>query len=222
MEPQAPPFPVRRVEDSVLAEQRGGIRLPNGIDVNLSIDTVTAISGRIVLQTVTRIAEGGPVVAAYVPVDDTPVLLDQQDKALGETQRYSPPRVTYDRQNGLSVTTNTPVAPVRVTAGEASNVPQELGLRTIDLTVPTMTPNGIVQARNDAGVGSVELQGTDIRILHLTQSAIGSAIANTGSGRSIDTFTTVSIDLRNAGPEVLGSAMSRVEGVALSALASRF
>lgn len=222
MEPQAPPFPVGRVEDSVLAEQRGGIRLPNGIDVNLSIDTVTAINGRIVLQTVTRITEGSPVVTAYVPVDDTHAPLAQQDKSVAEAKRDPPPRVIYDRQYGLSVTANMPVVPVRVTAGEAGDVPQESGLRAIDLTGSTTTPNGIVQARDDAGVGGVELQGTDIRILHLTHSAIGSAIANTGSGRSIDTYTTVSIDLRNAGPEVLGSAMSRVEGVALGALASRF
>ena len=47
-----------------LAQQRGGIRLPGGIDVSLSIDTVTALDGSVVLQTVTRIAEGAPVVAA--------------------------------------------------------------------------------------------------------------------------------------------------------------
>jgi hypothetical protein len=62
----------------------------------------------------------------------------------------------------------------------------------------------------------------DIRIFHLTRNAIGSAITNTGSDRAIDTHTSVSIDLRNAGPDVLGSAMLRVEDVALGALASRF
>src|SRR5690606_1328025 len=37
---EARPFPAQQiVDDAVLAEQRGGIRLPNGIDVNLSIDT---------------------------------------------------------------------------------------------------------------------------------------------------------------------------------------
>ena len=33
------------VPDDVLAQQRGGIRLPGGIDVSLSIDTVTALDG---------------------------------------------------------------------------------------------------------------------------------------------------------------------------------
>src|SRR5690606_26638845 len=70
VETQAPPFTRAPVADAVLAEQRGGIRLPNGIDVDLSIDTITAIDGRIVLQTVTRITEGSPVVTAYVPEGD--------------------------------------------------------------------------------------------------------------------------------------------------------
>lgn len=217
-----PPFPNERVEDAVLAEQRGGIRLPNGIDVNLSIDTITAIDGRVVLQTVTRITEGSPVVTAYAPKDGTSVSLTQQDKSSGGTQSHSVPRVTYDRQNGLIVTSNVTTVPVTVTSGQGSEAPQDSGLQPIDLTGSATTPNGIVKLRDDGGIGGVELQGTDIRILHLTQSALGSAIANTGSDRAIDTYTTVSIDLRNAGPEVLGSALLRVEGVALGALASRF
>ncbi|MBC7284911.1 hypothetical protein [Hoeflea sp.] len=68
-EPPAGPFQAERVPDSVLAAQRGGLRLPGGIDVHLSIDTVTAVDGRIVLQTVTRIAEGSPVVSAYAPAE---------------------------------------------------------------------------------------------------------------------------------------------------------
>ena len=62
----------------------------------------------------------------------------------------------------------------------------------------------------------------DIRIVHLTGNAIGSAIANMGSDRAIDTQTTLSIDLRNAGPDVLGSTMLRVEDVGIGALTSRF
>lgn len=220
---QAPPFAGEQVvEDAVLAEQRGGIRLPNGIDVSLSIETVTAIDGRIVLQTITRITEGSPVVTAYTPEDGTPVPLAQQDNAAVGPQQHAAPRVTYDRQNGLTVTTNMPVVPVTITSGEGGNAPNPPGLRAIDLTGSATTPHGIVQLRDDGGIGGVELQGTDIRILHLTQSALGSAIANTGSDRAIDTYTTVSIDLRNAGPEVLGSAMLRVDDVALGALASRF
>ncbi len=37
---QAAPFQAPEVPNAVLATQRGGIRLPNGIDVTLSIDTM--------------------------------------------------------------------------------------------------------------------------------------------------------------------------------------
>lgn len=222
VETQPPPFPGVRVADAVLAEQRGGIRLPNGVDVSLSIDTITAIDGRIVLQTITRITEGKPAVTAYVPEGDTAVPLAQQNEAPGSRQPQGAPQVTYDRQNGLTVTANTPVVLATVTTGRNSSAPKYSGLQAIDLTGSATTPDGIVKLRDEGGIGGVELQGTDIRILHLTRNALGSAIANTGSDRAIDTYTTVSIDLRNAGPEVVGSAMLRVEDVALGALASRF
>ena len=84
--------------------------------------------------------------------------------------------------------------------------------------MPVATDNGTVQQ----DMAGVSLQGTDIRIVHLTGSAIGSAIANSGNDRAIDTLTTLSIDLSNAGPDVLGSAMLRVEGVAIDAASMRF
>lgn len=222
VETQPPPFTRAPVADAVLAEQRGGIRLPNGIDVDLSIDTITAIDGRIVLQTVTRITEGSPVVTAYVPEGDDAVPLGQQSETPRAPHPNGVPQITYDRQNGLAVTTSMPAVRATITTGQGSTAPKHSGLRAIDLTDAATTPDGIVKLLEEGGVGGVELQGTDIRILHLTRNALGSAITNTASDRAIDTFTTVSIDLRNAGPEVVGSAMLRVEDVALGALASRF
>ena len=42
------PFGVAALPEEVRAQQRGGIRLPSGIDVALSVDTVTAIDGSVV------------------------------------------------------------------------------------------------------------------------------------------------------------------------------
>ena len=216
------PFDEQRVPEPVLADQRGGIRLPNGIDVSLSIDTVTALDGSVVLQTVTRIAEGAPVVTAYAPEDGKPVKLEQQGGA-GTGSAAAQPSVTYDRQNGLTVTAGRPIVPIMVGQSEGGEAAQVApGLQELDLTQSATTPNGVVQAGGANGTGGVELQGMDIRIVHLTGNAIGSAIANSGSDRAIDTLTTLSIDLRNAGPDVLGSAMLRVEAVALGALTTRF
>ena len=216
------PFAEEKVAEPVLADQRGGIRLPNGIDVTLSIDTVTALDGRVVLQTVTRIAEGAPVVTAFAPQEGSPVNLPQ-GAASGANTAAAQPRVSYDRQHGLTVTTGLPSVPLVVTStGAAKEAKVAEGLAPIDLSRPATTPNGLVQSRGNTGSGGVELQGMDISIVHLTGNALGSAIANSGSDRAIDTQTTLSIDLRNAGPDVLGSAMLRVENVAIGALSTRF
>jgi hypothetical protein len=63
----APTFPLPELPDAVLAEQRGGVRLPSGIDLALTVNTQTAVNGNIVLQTVFSIVEGGPTVTVLTP-----------------------------------------------------------------------------------------------------------------------------------------------------------
>ncbi|WP_137681737.1 hypothetical protein [Aurantiacibacter suaedae] len=210
------PYDADVVPEPVLAEQRGGVRLPNGIDVALSIDTTTAIDGRIVLQTVTRIDEGAPQTAIFVPSDGANVSLPDGNNG-GGRETASRPTVTYDRQNGLQLSWGGRL-PVTVSSGVSG--PQQVaeGLEQIETSVPVATASGVV-SREPAGVS---LQAADIRILHLSSNAVGSAIANSGNDRAIDTLTTLSIDLSNAGPEVLGSAMLRVERMATDALSTRF
>ena len=207
------------VSDDVLAQQRGGIRLPGGIDVSLSIDTVTALDGSVVLQTVTRIAEGAPVVAAYAPADGESVALPAQ--AGTAAGRQAAPSLSYDRQNGFSITVQRPAPRIEPAAANGQTPAAIAGLHPVDLTEAVATPNGVIHSIVGERVGGVELQGADIRIMHLTGSALGSAILNTGSERAIDTRTTLSIELGNVGPDVLGSAMLRVEDVSLGIMRSR-
>ena len=97
----AAPFPSAGVPNAVLATQRGGIRLPNGIDVTLSIDTITAVDGSIVLQTVTKIDEGSPATLVFAPTEGKPVALPGGEANVSNAVA---PVVTYDRQNGIRVT----------------------------------------------------------------------------------------------------------------------
>lgn len=208
-----PPLP-----DAVLAQHRGGIRLPNGIDATWSIDTRTAINGAVVLQTVVRVDQGAPQVSVYAPPQGQSVPLGPQQTTGGNGGE---PRVTYDMRTGLTVTSQGRSVPVQVSSGAASASGQPLGgLVQLAPGQAVTTDNGVVQAAS--GVAGVELRGADIQVLHLTGNALGSAIVNSGSDRAIDTQTTLSIDLRSAGPDVLGSAMLRVESAVLDALAGRF
>ena len=207
-----------RVPDEVLAVQRGGIRLPSGIDVALSIDTLTAVDGAIVLQTVTKIDEGGPLTRVFAPEEGQTVAAPHA-AAMTSAQ----PVVTYDRQNGLQITTGGTMPALSISSrnGQAG---QEIaaGLQQVDLAAPVETASGTLLARTGEGLQGVELRGVDINILHLTGGAYGSAIVNMGSDRAIDTFTELSVDLHNAGPDVLGSTMLRIESLAIEAMAARF
>ena len=210
------PFTQAPLPDAVLAEHRGGLRLPNGIEANWSIDTRTAINGTVVLQTVVRIDTGAPQVAVYAPANGQPVALPGQAGTAGGGGGQ--PTVSYDRQSGLLVTSVTSPAAFTVTGQPGRNGPID-GLRAIDPRTPVATDAGTVRL---AGTSGVTLAGSDIRITHLTGNALGSAIINTGSDRVIDTQTTLAIDLSNAGPDVLGSAMFRVENLTFDALSGRY
>lgn len=211
-----PVFASGEVVDSVLAEQRGGFRLPNGIEVSLSIDTITALDGAIVLRTVTRISDGAPVTKVYAPSTGQTVPFAGSAGA-GVVRNY--PSVTYDRQYGLTIAGGGTTLPVTLASGEGpADQVVAGGLQQIDSSTPVVTSNGKIQT-SELGVA---LLAPDIGVVHLNGRAFGTAIANSGSDRTIDTMTVLSIDLRNAGPDVLGSTMLRIEGITIDAMAGRY
>ena len=63
--PELPPIAAAPVADPILAEQRGGFRLPSGIDVALSVQTQTAVNGAVLLRTVFQIDQGAPNFTIY-------------------------------------------------------------------------------------------------------------------------------------------------------------
>lgn len=213
---QAAPLAPTTVPDPELAEMRGGFLLPNGVDVSISVDTRTAVDGAIVLRTIFRVDQGAPTVTAYTPKPGETVVEGRSNTPVGAVQGMAAPTVTYDSRSGVRITqaTTMPVAAAvtvgRAAAGDA--IPDGL----------EVAPTGSVTEAVRGNVRTVELAREDLTITHFAGGAIGSAIANMGSDRTIDTQTSISLDLRNAGPEVIGSAMLRVEGVALEAARSRF
>lgn len=212
------PFGSKAVTDEVLAEQRGGIRLPSGIDVVLSVETRTAIDGQVVLQTIVKIDRGAPVTTVYVPETGSTVTIPQRSGASGFGAATT---VTYDRQSGIRISRLAPAPGISVTARPADQMPQLEGLKEIDISTPVNTDHGLVSSIGNLSRPGVELKASDIQLTHFTGRAFGSGIFNSGSDRIIDTQTTISIDLHNAGPEVLGSAMFRVENVAIAAMSIR-
>ncbi|HEU4649990.1 MAG TPA: hypothetical protein VFS49_01115 [Croceibacterium sp.] len=211
----APVFAAAPVSDAALAEMRGGIELPNGIDLALTVQTQTAIDGAVVLRTVFALVDGPPTIRVFAPaagqtVAEGPAALSgATDARIGAT-------VVLDASQGIQVRPGLAVLPVVVRSGPAAVAAASGGLEPVDAPA-FLTDAGVVDRSTDG----VTLTGADFSVTHFIGGAFGSAILNSGSDRTINTATTVSIDLRNAGPEVLGSAMLQVEDVALGATAWR-
>ncbi len=201
------------VPDEDLAGMRGGFRLPSGIDIAMTVQTQTAIDGQIALRTVFRIDQGTPTLVAYVPRAGESVPIDRP--ATDRQVAAATPTITYDNRTGI-----------RVTPGMASTVGVGAVGAAADLDD---LPVGLVEAGSGAGVaidrsGGVQtarIDRADLTIVHIAGHAFGSAIANMGSDRAIDTQTSVAIQVGNAAPDVLGSSLFRTQTVALDALAGR-
>ncbi len=219
----APVFDQAPLPDAVLADLRGGIRLPNGIDAALTIETQTAVNGALVLMTVVKIDTGPPELAVYAPPAGGEVPA-QTTSGAATPASSALPTISFDGRNGLHIVPGSGQSPLTVSSGSPSAsigvIPD--GLEQVDTASPVLTDNGQITFSNNGVTRTVELASSDLRILHLTGNAFGSAIANSGSDRAIDTQTTLAIDLTNAGPDVIGSTMLRVDNVAIDALASRF
>lgn len=217
---QAAPVPEPAVPDLELAQQRGGLRLPNGLDLAITVQTQTAVNGGVVLQTVYKLDEGAPTLTIFAPASGqtVPQAGAGQNAHAGST--VGSPTVSFDRATGIQVTP-APIAPaVALTMGSArsSSAPQA-GLTQV--ASGATTDAGRVSEDVANGINSVSLTAADLRITHLAGNAFGTAIVNSGNDRIIDTQTTISIDLGNFSPDILGSAMFRVQDIALDAVALR-
>ena len=208
---------VAPVADEMLANERGGFMLPNGVDVALTVQTQTAVNGAVVLRTVFQASQGAPTLTVYAPRAGATVTAAP---AGGATQASgaAAPVVTYDSRSGLSVMPGVG-APAITLAGGARNAEVPPGLQEI---AGGVTDNGTVTQATQGGVRTVELSGSDLTVTHLAGNAFGTAIANSGSDRTIDTQTSVAIDLGAAGADLMaGSALLRVGEVAGAAVAMR-
>lgn len=208
---QGAPIAATALPDHELAVQRGGFRLPNGVDVALTVQTQTAIDGAVVLRTVFRADQGAPTLTVSTPRAGETVVA--QGHGAGATAGGAAPMVSYDPRSGIQITPGWGAPAVSVSSGtvRAAAAAAE-GLQPVDAGgAGVVTDAGQVTASRVGGLDSVQLKAADLTVTHFAGNAFGSAIANSGNDRAIDTQTTVSIDLSNAGPDVIGSAMLRVQ-----------
>ena len=215
---QEVPWERAPIPDPVLAQQRGGFRLPNGVEVSMSVRTDTAINGALVLRTVFAADRGTPTVTVYAPRNGATVASGLSPATAGAATTGSP-TVSFDGRGGIQVTPAVATLAVRGAGGGDVGAALPAGLVQVD--AGAVTDNGTIAQAANGLARAVTLQGPDVSVTHLVGTALGSAIANAGSNRTIDTQTSVAIDLHGAGPDVVGSSLLRVGSVAEGALQGR-
>lgn len=213
----ASPFGTAAVSDAELGTMRGGILLPNGLDLTLGVAIETSIDGQVALRTVVdgagriSVFSGGEAPQSARPTADAT-----------ET-RAQAPMVTINR--GGAGTVMSPVmaagnANVVVARGPAADPAAGGGVPlSLDANgAAVATPFGAVTLEQTARGAEVVLSNPTLQLRQLVGSATGVVVANTADNRAIDTIATVNIELGNASL-LVGSNLLRIDSIAAEAAA---
>jgi hypothetical protein len=175
-------FQSPRVPDRELAKMRGGLNLPNGFDVSFAVDLQTRINGVLALHT--SYASDGPSAGLHVygvggggavPAQGVPNVVLSANAA------------GVSAPTSLTITSNPSTA----------TTPSGGALPVVANGAPVQTAAGTYSlSQNDRG-NVVTYDAAGIQVQQLIGQATGIAVANTANNRSIDTSTTVNVNLAN-------------------------
>jgi hypothetical protein len=205
---KAPPpslFDSPRVSDADLADMRGGFNLPDGLNVAIGIDVETRIDGVLALHTVYN--SDGPDAGIHAYAGDSGPASSGGTVVPGAAPGAS---VSVSRSSSGTTVISTPSAgPTNVTmvstaAPAASSTAGALPLTANGAAVQTAS-GSYTLTTNDRG-NIVTFNGPSIEVQHLIGQATGVVIANTANDRTIDTTSTVNIDMSNVPVAAINSA----------------
>jgi len=225
--PAPRPYDAPRLPDPALAELRGGISLPNGLQVAIGIDIQTRVDTVLVLHTV--YASDGPTAGVRVYTE----AVDPGRVAPGTVVVRNP----GENWGPSVVVTRTPAAGTSIVPGPASSpaavnlVEADPGswLNGIDQTpipldangAPTLRHEGSLRLTADANGSVVQLETSDLQVRHLIGQATGTAIANTGNDRAVETISSVNIDLQGGAPLAALAGAFVADRIALDVMGNR-
>lgn len=218
-------FPAPRVSAAELNTMRGGVLLPNGLDLHVGIDIQTRVDGVLVLHTL--YASDGPIVGARLFTNGTA----ESQPVPAQTSVTMPgtslaPVISVSRSS-----TGSQIAPGSVSGPTTVNIitdPQATwasaqGQREVPVTPngpPVTTAEGDFRLTNGEQGAVASLTRQDLEIQHLIGRATGVVVANTASDRAIDTVSAVNIDLRGAEP-LLAASQFLASALALETVRGR-
>jgi hypothetical protein len=206
-------LPGPRVSDPDLARMRGGVQLPNGLTVSIGIDIQTRVNGQLALHTV--YASEGAAAGVRVFSDGAhPVPQAPTTQSVSASATAGTPTLVVDRSpTGTTIipSTTTPATTVNLVNGDPSTWLSGEGQTQIPVqpngpAVPS--PYGQVSLEKTESGTVVALQSPTLLVRQLVGQATGVVIANTANNQSIDTISSVNVDLQGLSPELLSGAFA--------------
>lgn len=213
--------------DTELADARGAFLLPNGLEIALVVRMDAAVDGRLVLRSVFSIDQGPSTLAVYAPAPG-----QQGPRAAmtvtAQSGASTGVEVEFNRQTPVVLGPAERSVPTSIgvwmgTGGERIDVAPD-GLSPLPATVggpAVATAAGNVTLTQVSNGTQIRLIGSDLDIRQLAGAAFANIVANTASNRTIDTVTTVNIDIGNYDPALVGASSRLVDGIALDAVRTR-
>lgn len=200
------------VSDAELGEMRGGVLLPNGLDIAVGVSIETRVDGQLALRTQFT-TDGG------VQVFSGGAAEMRSQAAAGASARGAAPMVRIDRNGaGTTITPAATMPNVQIGVSRGSTIATSGGTPLPVVAGGDAVPTALGAVRideTDRGT-SVVLAGPTIELRHLVGQATGFVVANTADNRAIDTVANVNVDVRGASA-LLGTNALQIDRIAVDA-----
>ena len=184
--PDSPTWGVAPLPDRDLASMRGGILLPNGLDIAIGIDIQTRINGVLALHTVYSSEANAGI---HVYTDGTTSPRTAPGSTVVTTGGTLPTNVDAARSpTGTTVVAATSSQPttINVVAGPTSTWLTGAGENNVAVVSngpPVAASSGAISLTEDANGARVTLFTPNIEVQHLVGMATGAVISNTANTR---------------------------------------
>ena len=212
------------IPDHELATMRGGVLLPNGLTIAIGIDIQTRIDGVLALHTVYTSETPANGVRVFTDGTDSPRIAP--GSATVVTGGGTTTNIDVSRSpTGTTVVAGTNGQPttVNIVSGPTSTWLSGAGQTSVPVVAngPAVSASsGLISlTENDRGA-RVTLSTPMLEVQHLVGQATGAVISNTGNDRSIDTISSINVNLVGVPAALLGNALM-VNRIAVEAAGRR-
>ena len=199
------------VPDPDLATMRGGIMLPNGLNIAIGIDIQTRINGVLALHTVYSSEAPTNAIRVYTDGTNSPSTAPgSTEVATGGTLNASVDAARSPTGTTVVPATSSQPTTINVVSGPTSTWLDGTGQTNVPVVANgpgIAASSGTISLTEDAQGAQVTLSTPTIEIQHLVGQATGAVVSNTANNRTIDTVSSINVNLIGVPAGLLGNAL---------------